>query len=482
MNARAFLAAALAAALGGCELAPHYKVPVVVTPVSYKEAASWTRGTPLDSYPRGDWWRMYGDPTLDRLEAEVETGNPTLAAAAAAFQRARALVGTAEAGLYPQLIAGGHIAEDRQSDRRPTRSPHQPNQYLDNAIDLQATYEIDFWHRIADSIRASRAAAQATAADLETERLSLHAELADDYMMLRGLDAETNLLQGTVAAYHAALELTQNRFAGKIASGMDVARATTQLATASAQLDDIRSRRAVIEHAIGLLAGQPPALFSLPPASGPVAVPEVSPGIPAALLQRRPDIASAERQMAAANAEIGVTRAAFYPNISLNAVLGLADTGFDLFTLRDSFWSLGPGVALPLFEGGLRHAELAAALAAWRITVAEYRGTVLDAFTEVEDQLSLLHWLGEEQTSEDAAVQASRQTLDMAMNLYREGASSYLEVVTAQTAELDAERAALALHTRRLQASVALIRALGGGWSRGDLPRLQEASRSTVPG
>ncbi len=463
-------------ALAGCDLAPRYHVPVVQVPVTYSEAAAWHPAQPQDSLPRGAWWIAFGDATLDQLEGRVESGNPALAGAAAVFDRARAISQEAEAGLYPQIAVGGQITTNRQSARRPLRSPHQPNQYLNNLIDATATYEIDFWDRLANSIRAGRAAAQASAADLATLQLSLHAELASDYFELRGFDARIAFLQRTVGTYRQAAQLTQNRFAGKIASGIDVAQAETQLNDAEAQLSDAIARRALVAHAIAVLIGVPPSDLALPASPALPVPPPVSAGIPATLLQRRPDIASAERQVMAANAEIGVTRAAFYPNISLNAILGLQDTGFNLVTLPDSFWTLGPGLALPLFEGGLRHAELAAATAVWHITAAQYRETVLDAFADVEDELSNLHWLSQEEAQQAAAAAAADQTLRMSMALYDNGAVSYLDVVTAQTAFLQAEIAAIDLRARRLDATIGLIRALGGGWSTADLPTLK-ASR-----
>ena len=257
---------------------------------------------------------MFADPVLDGLEAQVNTGNPTLAVSLAALDQARGFAAEARAGLYPTLSLGGQVNEDRQSNRRPTRRPGQPNQYLDNSISTQANYEIDVWDKAANAIRSGRAAAQASAADLETMRLSLHAELATDYVELRGYDAQTRVLQSAAAAYRRALQITRNRFAGKIASGIDVARAETQLDNAEAAIIDTAAKRALLEHALAVLVGRQPAAFSLTPSRWTPALPEVSPGLPSTLLERRADVASAERQMAAANDTIGVTRAAFYPN------------------------------------------------------------------------------------------------------------------------------------------------------------------------
>jgi NodT family efflux transporter outer membrane factor (OMF) lipoprotein len=468
--ARSVLAAATLLAVSGCDLAPKYHVPLTKVSVSYKEAAAFEPAHPLDTVPRGAWWTVFGDPTLNELESQVDSGSPVLAASLAELQRARAFAAEARAGLFPTLGVGAHINTDRQSARRPLRSQFQPGQYLDNGIDAQAHYEIDLWDRVANSIKAGRYAAQASAADLETVRLSLHAELASDYIELRGFDAQARVLENAEAAYRQAVQITQNRYAGKIASIIDVSRAQNQLGSAEAQLTDIQSRRALTEHAIAVLVGRQPAELSLPPARWTLALPEISPGLPSELLERRPDVASAERQMAAANATIGVARAAFYPTLSLDMIYGLQDSGFNMFSLPDQFWALGPGLALPLFEGGLRHAEEAAAVAAYRLALANYRGTILGAFQEVEDALSQQRLLAVENEQEGRALQAARQTLNSDTTLYKDGATNFLDVVVAQEAELQSEQADVDLRTRRAQADLSLVRALGGGWTVHDLP------------
>ncbi len=465
-------------ALSGCDLAPKYHVPVMHVAYTYKEAAAWQEAVPADDAPRGAWWRIFDDPTLDQLESQVDTGNPDLAAALATFQQARALAAEAFSGVYPTLSVGGQVTTNRQSARRPLRSPRQPNQYLNNTIDVQANYEIDFWDRVANAVRAGRAAAQASAADLAFARLSLHAELAEDYITLAGLDAQARVLSHAADAYRQALSLTQARFAGKIASGIDVTRAQTQLDTAQAALIDVRSRRALVEHAIAVLIGKTPAELTIMPAPWHLQEADIPPGLPSTLLQRRPDIASAERQVFAANAAIGETRAAFYPTISLNLIYGLEDTGFNLFSLPNDFWTIGPGLAMPLFEGGLRDAEEGAAVAAYHRAAANYRATVLTAFQDVEDALSQRHLLTEETAREQEAVKAARQTVAMTTNLYKDGATSFLDVVVAQTEELQAEQTNVDLRTRRELASLALICALGGGWSTKDLPDLKHLGAS----
>lgn len=456
--------------LAGCNFAPQYKLPVVSVPTPYKEAAVWRPAQPLDEIPRRNWWTLYHDPLLDRLEPQISTENQTLAGTLALFEQARAYAAEAEAGLFPEIAVNAALSTNRQSENRPLRGRAQPNEYGANTIDAAASYEIDVWGRVRNAVAAGKAAAQASAADLATLRLSLQGELANDYLTLRGLDEQARLLADTVSTYTRALELTQNRFAGKIASGIDVSRAETQLDAARAQVSDVAARRALLEHAIATLVGQPATLFSIPGGRLPAHLPNIPPGLPSTLLERRPDVAAAERRMKAANAVVGVARAAFYPAISLSLIGGWQDTGLGFFRAPNEFWSLGPSLALPLFQGGLRNAEEEAALGAFRQATANYRGAVLQAFQEVEDNLALLGWLAQEARDEVRAADAARRTLDMSLQLYREGAVSYLEVVTAQTAELSAEQATLDLDTRRLEASVSLIRALGGGWERQDLP------------
>jgi len=465
-------AAILPLALAACDLAPAYRAPVIAVPVRYAEAAPWQQARPADTAPKGDWWTVYGDATLDHLELLLNADNPDLAAALAEFDQSRALLAEAQAGMLPSFGVGGQITTNRQSARRPTRRPGQPNQYMDNTLAVNATYEFDLWDKIANAVKAGRAAAVASAADMAALRLSLQAELAADYIDLRGLDDQAALLRRTLDADSQVLQLTRNRFAFHIASGMDVARASAQWHDAQAQLDDVMGRRAVVAHAVATLAGVPAPMLPIPPAAAALTMPALTAGVPSMLLQRRPDVAAAERRMAAANAEIGVTKAAFYPNISLNALVGLQDTGFNMFTAPDSFWTVGPGLALPLFEGGLRHAREAAAVAAYRQDVAAYKATVLQAFQEVEDQLALLHWLGEEKRAQDGAVADARATLAMSMAAYHLGTVTFLDVAVAQTAALQAERTRLDLQTRLLATSVAVTRALGGGWTPSDLPPL----------
>jgi NodT family efflux transporter outer membrane factor (OMF) lipoprotein len=481
MGGKLFLVAGCAAALTGCDLAPPYHPPAVTVPDAFKEdvvakpgkhakTGPWQPAQPADAAPRGHWWEAYRDPELNRLETQVEVANQTLAGAVAVYDRARASAREAEAGLYPTVGVGGTVTTNKQSARRPLRSANQPSYYGANTIDAQADYEVDLWGRVRDSVAAGKAAAQASAADMEALRLSLHAELANDYVTLRGLDQQIRLLNSTVSAYARALTLVQNRFRGDIASGVDVAQAETQLDSAKTQISDVKSRRQLLEHAIATLIGQPAPMFSLAESTVPIPQPNGPAGLPSTLLQRRPDVAAAERRAASANQLVGVAKAAFYPSFSLGATGGLQSAGLNLFSLPLDFWSLGPSVSLPLFEGGLRRAELAGAKAAFDAAAAEYRTTVLNAFQDVEDNLALLRWLQQATRDEDTAVAAAQRSVSMALTLYRDGAENYLQVITAQTAALQAEQTALDLRTRRLQASVGLIRATGGVWITADLP------------
>jgi NodT family efflux transporter outer membrane factor (OMF) lipoprotein len=469
-RAACLLFAACALGLIGCDLAPAYHRPVVATPPTFKEAGPWQPAQPADAAPRGPWWEWFGDPELNRLEAQVNVANQTLAATVAVFDQARAYAQEAEAGLFPIVGIGGALSTNRESAHRPLRGHDLPSYYDANTLNAQASYEVDVWGRVRDFVAAGKASAQASGADLEELRLSLHAELASDYVSLRGLDEDIKLLNNTVDAYQKALTLVQNRFQGDIASGVDVAQAQAQLASAKSQISDQTSRRQLLEHAIATLTGQPAPAFSLPPSVTPIDQPTVPAGLPSTLLQRRPDIAAAERRVAAANQLVGVAKAAFYPSLSLDLIGGTQDTGLNLLSLPNSFWSLGPSVSLPLFEGGLLRAQLAGAKAAFEQAGATYRATVLSAFQDVEDNLALLHWLAQASTDEDAAVVAAQRSVDLALTLYRDGAENYLQVVTAQIQALTAAQTALDLRTRRLQASVGLIRALGGGWSTTDLP------------
>ncbi len=470
------VATALTALVSACSFAPTYKTPATDVAENYKEAGPWQTAAPSDALERGDWWRDYHDATLDDLQVRLDRANPDLAVAVDRYAQSAAYLAQTRSGLFPELDANGQATKNRQSDNRPLRSAAQPDEYRDNALGASLSYELDLWGRVRNLVAAGSANTQAAAADLASVRLSLHAELANDYIRLRNLDAQQALLTDTVKAYDEALKLTQSRFEGGIASGIDVGRAQTQLENARAQTTDIQAERALIEHAIASLIGASASKFTLPAKIVDLPLPTIPLSVPSVLLERRPDIAAAERRAAAANAQIGVARAAFFPSISLTATGGFENTGgAGWLTAPNQFWSIGPRFNLALFDAGKRRAVDRQAQAAFDEAADRYRSTALLAFQQVEDNLALLHLLGAEAKQENAAVVAAQTTLNLALDRYQNGAVNYLEVVDSQTAALQAQRTLLSLRDRQLRASVGLIRALGGGWSQHDLPQPQNS-------
>lgn len=465
--ARHVLAGCLLTVLAGCSLAPTYHRPAISVPSTYKEAPGlWTRATPADARPRGDWWTIFDDTTLNGLEQRLGAGNPSLAVALSRYDLAHAYEGELRSGLFPHLGIEASPTNDRQSNNRPLRGNGQPNEYDANTAQLSAGYEFDFWHRVRNEVAAGNAQAEAANADLASATLSLQSQLADLYIMLRGYDIQAHILNDSLDAYRKGLVLTQNRMEGGIASGLSVARAKNQLSDAMAQAAEVTAQRALTEHAIATLVGVPASRFSLNASDHQIGLPDVPADVPSTLLQRRPDIAAAERRTFAANADIGVARAAFYPSFSISAILGWQNTGNgSLLTAGNRMWALGPIGALSLFDGGLRHAREREAKATFEEASGQYRVTVLSAFQQVEDNLSLLTNLSREAHDEDDAAAAAQDAATIATNRYSEGIVNYLDVVTAQTSYLQAKRNAEQVRTRRLQASVNLIRALGGGWS-----------------
>ncbi len=468
----AILASAAALALAGCSFAPAYTPLTLATPPAFKEVGPWTPASPGDAAPRGDWWSIYGDATLNGLEQRIETGNPDLAVALARYDEARALAAQARAAQFPELDASGSATANKQSQNRPLRVGGE-SQYDNDIIGGTVSYELDLWGRVRNLVAQGKAEAQASEADTASVRLSLEAQLADAYLNLRGLDAQAKLLADTTDAYTRALKLTQVQHDGGAVAGLDVGRAETQLQTARAQQIDVAAQRALLEHEIAALVGQTASTFSLAPAAQLPDPPSVPVAAPSLLLQRRPDIAAAERRAAAANAGIGVARAAFFPSITLGASGGFQSAGgVNLLDAANSWWTLGPTAALTIFDGGRRKAVVRQARDQFDEAAATYRSTVLAAFQQVEDNLALCNKLADEEREETLAVDAARRTEALAMVQYKMGAVTYLDVVTAQTADLEAQRADLSLATRRLQASVDLVRALGGGWQASPAMRL----------
>jgi len=461
-------ASVVALALAGCTLAPPYTPPLVATPEAYREMGPWTPADPSDRTPRGDWWNVYGDQILDDLERRIEIDNPNLALALARYDEARALAAQARAALFPQVGATADATRNRQSEDRPLRVGG-PNYFGDDYIGGTVSYEFDFWGRVRNEVAAGKAQAMAAGDDAASARLSLEAQLAAVYMDLRGADAQEKLLADTTVAYARALALTKAQHDGGAVSGLDVGRAEAQLESARAQQVDVAAQRALDEHLIASLVGQPASTFSIAPVTDLPQPPLTPAAAPSLLLQRRPDIAAAERRVAAANANIGVARAAYFPSITLDGSGGFESAGgVNLLSAGNSLWTLGPAAALTIFDAGKRKAGVRAARDQFDEASATYRGAVLSAFQEVEDNLALCNRLADEADHQALSVKASRRTENLALTQYRMGSVTYLDVVTAQTADLEAERIALVIATRRLQASVNLVRALGGGWRNPD--------------
>jgi NodT family efflux transporter outer membrane factor (OMF) lipoprotein len=459
-----------AAALAGCSVGPNYVRPAAETPAAYKEAEGWKQAEPRDSEPRGDWWGVFDDPQLNALMAPVAVTNQTVKAAEARVRQARALTDAARAAYFP--IVSANASATRSSSRAGTVTSGAgttvstgggPRNNFNVALDV--SWEIDLWGRVRRTVEASEATAEASVADLEAAKLSAQALLALDYFLLRVQDAEIRLLNDTVAAYERSLQLTRNQYAVGVVGRADVAQAETQLKSTQAQSIDAAALRAQLEHAIAVLIGKPPAEFSIAAEAVPTRFPDIPPGVPSELLERRPDIAGAERRAAAANAQIGVAESAFFPSLTLSATGGFQSSILsELFTLPARYWAIGPALAQIIFDAGLRRAQTEQAIATYDETVANYRQTVLTGFQEVEDNLAALRILEQEATVQDEAVKSARESLTIVLNQYRAGTANYLAVVVIQAATLSNERTALGILGRRLAASVALIKALGGGW------------------
>jgi NodT family efflux transporter outer membrane factor (OMF) lipoprotein len=468
---QAFGPAVVAALVAASACAPKVKYvqPTVEVAPAFRENADWKTAQPADDALRGTWWELFRDSDLNALEEQIDVSNQTLKAADARFAQARALVRGTRANLFPTVDVAPSAVRAQASGNRPASTVHQAAN--DFVLPVDVSYEADVWGRIHSAVSAARAAAQASAADLESARLSLHAELAVDYFALRGADRDRQLLDAAVQSFEKALELTQNRFQGGIASQADVAQAETVLETTRAQAVDVAVGRASLEHAIAILIGKPASALTIAVAPMSEAPPSVPAGLPSALLERRPDIAAAERRVAAANAQLGVATAAFYPRLLLSGAAGFESSPLgSLLTGTSSFWTIGPTLIVNAFDAGRRRAVSDQARAAQDEATAVYRQAVLVAFREVEDQLAALRILDEEATIQRRAVDAAERALMQATNRYRGGLASYLEVTSAQTAALVNQRTAAGILTRRMTASVLLMKGLGGGWQVSALP------------
>jgi NodT family efflux transporter outer membrane factor (OMF) lipoprotein len=460
----------------GCTVGPKYRRPAAEVPPAYKEVGDWKPAQPNDQNLGGNWWTIFQDPQLDALELQVNVSNQNLKAAEAQFRQARAVLRYNRADYYPTVTAGPSAARTRVSNNRPPpSSTFDGITYNDFALPFDFSYQADVWGRVRRTVESSREQAQASAADLATVNLSMHADLAIDYFLARSLDAEEQLLSSTVTQYEQALELIETRFAGGIASDLEVQQASTQLETTRAQAIDVGVARSQYEHAVAILIGKPPAEFSLPPLPLTAPPPNIPVSVPSELLERRPDIAAAERRVASANAQIGVAKSAYYPLINLGATGGFESSSITtLLSGPSGLWSFGLSAVTTVFDVGRRRAASDQAIAAYDQSVANYRQTVLTGFQQVEDNVAALRILEREAQTQDKAVEAAQKYLDLAVTRYKGGVTSYLEVTTAQTASLSDQVTAVNLLGRRMVNSVMLIQALGGGWDRSALPERPE--------
>jgi len=479
---------ATVAFLTGCKpVGPHYNRPGYEAPSAYKESGAstvlvpppspangggWQPASPSDGMLRGKWWEIYQDPQLNQLEERIATNNQSLRQALETYLAARDQVAAARSALYPTLSASSSIARDHISKNGPSYAAGKSTSYNDLLVGGQSSWEPDFWGRIRRAVEAARENSQASAADQANIDLSLHAEMAADYFQLRGLDSEIKLLTETVADLEHQLDLAQRRLEGGVATGVDVAQAKTQLETVRAQLIDVGVARAQYEHAIGTIANLKLSEFSIPPSPLDLALPKVPVGVPSQLLERRPDIAAAERRAAAANAQIGIAVSAFYPTINLTGDGGFESLHFGTWIQGPSaLWTLGAQATQLLFDAGQRRALTDQARHNYEAQVAAYRNTIFQAFNDVEDQLSGLRILEQESGVEQRAVESAQHSFDLSNQRYKGGVTSYLEVLTAEATLIQNQRTAIDLQTRQFRASVGLVRALGGGWDTGQLPK-----------
>lgn len=463
---RLSLAVPLVLMLAACAATPPEAPVKIALPASYAQAQSgWEPAQAMAAAPRGTWWSVFDDPALADLEAQVAQHNQSLAAQLAAYEQAQAAVSQAQAAYYPAVTAGA------SANRARTAGTGTVGNSL--SASLGASWEPDLWGKVRLQVQAGQATAAASAATLANTQLSLQSTLATSYLQLRTVDAQIVLAKNTVAAYQRALQITDNRYKAGVGTAADVAQARTQLLQAQTSLTDLGVTRVQLQNAIAVLVGKPPAEFSLPAAGALPEVPAIPAGIPAQLLQRRPDLAAAQAQVAAANAQIGVAQTAWFPNLTLSAQGGSQAARIaELFSAPSLFWSIGPQLAATLFDGGLRRAQVQSSQAAYRQTVANYRQSVLTALQQVEDNLAAQRILAQEAQQQAEVVQAAEVSLRLAENQYKAGTAPYLNVLTAQTTATSARNAQLTLLNRRYGASVALIQALGGGWGAADTPAI----------
>lgn len=466
---------ALVLFFAGCTVGPNYVRPTAEVPTAYKELPpDWKPAQPSDAIAKGKWWEIYQDPQLNSFEEQIDVSNQSLKAAQEQFAQARAALRITRSNLFPTVTADPSVTRTHLSSNQPLfNSATEGKDYNTFTVPVDVSYEADLWGRVRRTVEASRSEAQATAADLANVNLSLHAELATDYFQLRGLDAQKQLLDSTVQSYEKALELTENRYHGGLASAVDVAQAQTILETTRAQAVDVEVQRSAFEHAIAVLIGKPAAEFSIAPIPLAAPPPVVPAGVPSDLLERRPDISAAERRVQEQNAQIGVARAAYFPLVTLSGTGGFESAVFTTLIQGPSgFWMLGGQAAETLFDAGRRRGVSEQAKSAWNQSVDNYRQTVLTAFQEVEDNLAALRILQNEADTQAGAVAAAEHSLSLSITRYKGGVTNYLEVTTAQSAALSDEVTAVNILTRRMAASVLLIKAIGGGWNVSQIPHV----------
>jgi NodT family efflux transporter outer membrane factor (OMF) lipoprotein len=459
----------------GCTVGPKYHRPPAPTPPAYKEIGNWKTAQPSDQKLGGNWWEIFQDAQLNALQQQINVSNQNLKAAVAQYQNARAVLRYYRADYYPTITGGASATREKFSANRSTTTIANGKTVSDFVLPFDLSYQADVWGRVRKNVESYREQAQASAADLAVVNLTMHADLAVDYFSARSLDAEEQLLNYTVVQYEKALELNEQRYQGGVSSEVEVEQARTILETTRAQAIDVGVARAQYEHAVAVLMGKPPAEFTLPPLPLTTPPPSIPVGLPSELLERRPDIAAAERLVASANAQIGLAKAAYYPLVTLAAAGGFESGAIDILLQGPSvLWSVGPSAVVTLFDGGRRRAYSDEAKAGYDYAVASYRQTVLTGFQQVEDSLAALRILEQEAGVQAVAVNAAQKSLDLSNTRYTGGVTSYLEVITAQNAALADEVTAVNILGRRMVAAVQLIQALGGGWDSSSIPQHPE--------